>query len=352
VQYSFLGCSGLRVSRISVGSVTFGDNPEGIGGVTVNAVRDIVDRLLDSGVNLMDTADAYSGGLAEEILGDAIKGRRDRLLLATKVRFPTGDGPNDAGLSRLHIINSCDTSLRRLGTDHIDLYQLHGWDGQAPLEETLSTLDVLVQQGKVRYIGCSNYSAWHLMKALSVSDRLGLCRFISHQIYYSLIGRDAEYELVPAGLDQGVGTLVWSPLAGGLLSGKYRRGAEWPLGARHSGDWHEPPVSNWEFVYDVIDVVCEVAATRGATPAQVALAYLMSKPSVSSVIVGVRKPGQLEDNLAAVDLTLSTDEIDKLDSASALPLLYPYWHQRRLVRDRMSSADASLLAQRHWSGAT
>ncbi|HMK96658.1 MAG TPA: aldo/keto reductase [Acidimicrobiales bacterium] len=352
MQYSFLGCSGLRVSRISVGSVTFGDNPEGIGGVTVNAVRDIVDRLLDSGVNLMDTADAYSGGLAEEILGDAIKGRRDRLLLATKVRFPTGDGPNDAGLSRLHIINSCDTSLRRLGTDHIDLYQLHGWDGQAPLEETLSTLDVLVQQGKVRYIGCSNYSAWHLMKALSVSDRLGLCRFISHQIYYSLIGRDAEYELVPAGLDQGVGTLVWSPLAGGLLSGKYRRGAEWPLGARHSGDWHEPPVSNWEFVYDVIDVVCEVAATRGATPAQVALAYLMSKPSVSSVIVGVRKPGQLEDNLAAVDLTLSTDEIDKLDSASALPLLYPYWHQRRLVRDRMSSADASLLAQRHWSGAT
>ena len=329
MEYSFLGRSGLRVSRISVGSVTFGDNPEGIGGVTVDGVRQIVDRLLDLGVNLMDTADAYSGGVAEEILGEAIKGRRDRLLLATKVRFPTGNGPNDAGLSRLHIINSCETSLRRLGTDHIDLYQLHGWDGQARLEETLSTLDTLVRQGKVRYVGCSNFSAWHLMKALWTSDSLGLVRFVSHQIYYSLIGRDAEYELVPAGIDQGVGTLVWSPLAGGLLSGKYRRDREWPPDARHTGDWHEPPVSNWEFVYDVIDIVCDVATARAATPAQVALAYLLSKPSVSSVIVGVRKLGQLEDNLAAVDLNLAPDELDRLDTASALPLLYPYWHQRR-----------------------
>jgi aryl-alcohol dehydrogenase-like predicted oxidoreductase len=351
MQYSFLGRSGLRVSKISLGSVTFGDNPEGIGGVTVDTVRNIVDRLIDSGVNLMDTADAYSGGLAEEILGQAIKGRRDRLLLATKVRFPTGAGPNDAGLSRLHIINSCETSLRRLGTDHIDLYQLHGWDGQAPLEETLSTLDSLVKEGKVRYIGCSNYSAWHLMKALAVSDKLGLCRFVSHQIYYSLIGRDAEYELIPAGLDQGVGTLAWSPLAGGILSGKYRRDRDWPSDARHSGDWHEPPISDWELVYDIVDVLCELAAARGATPAQVALAYLMAKPSVSSVIVGARKQEQLVDNLAAMDVALAPDEVDRLDAASARPLLYPYWHQRRLVRDRMSPADASLLAQQHWAGA-
>jgi aryl-alcohol dehydrogenase-like predicted oxidoreductase len=352
MEYRMLGRSGLRVSKISLGSVTFGDNPEGIGGVSVEAAQRIVDRLLDVGVNLLDTADAYSSGGAEAILGEVIKGRRERLLVATKVRFPTGSGPNDAGLSRLHLIENCESSLRRLGTDHIDLYQMHGWDGRTPLEETLSALDTLIRQGKVRYVGCSNYSAWHLMKALAVSDRLNLSPYVSHQLYYSLIGREAEYELIPTGIDQGVGALVWSPLAGGLLTGKYRRDRDWPEGARHSGgDWHEPPVSDWERVYDVVDVLVKVADERGATAAQVALAYTMGKPGVTSVIVGVRTASQLDDNLAASELTLAADEVDRLDAVSALPLLYPYWHQRRLVRDRMSEADASLLGQAHWAGA-
>jgi aryl-alcohol dehydrogenase-like predicted oxidoreductase len=350
MEYKTLGTSGLRISTISVGSVTFGDNPAGIGGVRVGDARRIVDRLLDSGVNLLDTADVYSSGEAEAILGEVIKGRRERLLLATKVRLPTGTGPNDAGLSRLHIVAGCEASLRRLGVEHIDLYQMHGWDGLTPLDETMEALSDLVRQGKVRYLGCSNYSAWQLMKAAAVSERRHLHRFVSHQIYYSLIGREAEYELIPAGIDQGVGTLVWSPLAGGLLSGKYRRGQEPPAGARHTKDWNEPPIGDWEHVYDVVDAIVDVAAQRDVTPAQVALSYLLDKPGVSSLIVGVRSEAQLVDNLAAADLHLSAEERDHLDRVSAIPLLYPYWHQRRLIGAHASPADLSLLGQTQWSG--
>jgi aryl-alcohol dehydrogenase-like predicted oxidoreductase len=350
MQYRTLGASGLRVSTVAVGSVTFGENPEGIGGVDIPQARRLVDQLIDAGVNLLDTADVYSSGEAESIVGEVIAGRRDRLLVATKVRLPTGTGPNDSGLSRQHIIAACEASLRRLGIEHIDLYQMHAWDGSTPLEETMSALDTLVRQGKVRYLGCSNYSAWHLMKALRVSGQHGFERFISQQIYYSLIGREAEYELIPAGIDQGVGALIWSPLAGGLLTGKYRRGVDGPAGSRHTKDWHEPPIRNWDFVYDVVDVLVSIAEGRAATPAQVALAYLMGKPGITSVIVGVKSSTQLADNLAAADLVLTSDERDALDRVSALPLIYPYWHQKRLIGAHSSEADRSLLDQTHWDG--
>jgi aryl-alcohol dehydrogenase-like predicted oxidoreductase len=350
MEYRPLGNSGLTVSTIAVGSVTFGDNPAGIGGVEVADARRMVDRLLDAGVNLLDTADVYQSGEAEAIVGDVIKGRRERLLLATKVRLPTGDGPNDAGLSRHHIIAACEASLQRLGVDHIDLYQMHAWDGLTPLNETMEALTDLVRQGKVRYLGCSNYSAWHLLKAAAVTERRNLHRFVSHQIYYSLIGREAEYELIPAGIDQGIGTLVWSPLAGGLLTGKYRRGKDAPAGARHTTEWNEPPIGDWDHVYDVVEVLVSIAEQRGVTPAQVALSYLLGKPGVTSVIVGVRSEAQLEDNLAAAELRLTADERDRLDQISALPLIYPYWHQRRLMGGRVSAADLSLLGQTHWAG--
>jgi aryl-alcohol dehydrogenase-like predicted oxidoreductase len=350
MEYRPLGNSGLTVSTIAVGSVTFGDNPAGIGGVEVADARRMVDRLLDAGVNLLDTADVYQSGEAEAIVGDVIKGRRERLLIATKVRLPMGDGPNDAGLSRHHIIAACEASLQRLGVDHIDLYQMHAWDGLTPLDETMEALTDLVRQGKVRYLGCSNYSAWHLLKATAVTERRNLHRFVSHQVYYSLIGREAEYELIPAGIDQGIGTLIWSPLAGGLLTGKYRRGKDAPAGARHTTEWNEPPIGDWDHVYDVVEVLVSIAKQREVTPAQVALSYLLGKPGVTSVIVGVRSEAQLEDNLAAAELRLTADERDRLDQISALPLIYPYWHQRRLMGGRVSAADLSLLGQTHWAG--
>src|SRR3954454_463738 len=239
MEHRQLGRSGLRVSALTLGTMTFGGRGPfaNVGSTGVDGARHQIDMCLHAGVNLIDTADVYSDGLSEEIVGKTLKGRRDRVLLATKARMPMGDGPNDAGLSRHHLIRSCEASLRRLGTDYIDLYQVHEWDGVTPLEETLGALDHLVNAGKVRYIGCSNYAGWHLMKALGISERRNLERFVSQQIYYSLQARDAEYELVPVALDQGVGILVWSPLAGGLLSGKYRRGQEGPEGSRHLTDW-------------------------------------------------------------------------------------------------------------------
>jgi len=300
---------------------------------------------LDAGVNLIDTADVYSDGRSEEIVGEAVRGRRDRVLLATKARMPMGDGPNDAGLSRHHLIRSCEASLRRLGTDYIDLYQVHEWDGQTPLEETLDALDHLVSSGKVRYIGCSNYAAWQLTKALWISDREGLASFVSQQVYYSLQARDIEYELVPLCLDQGLGILVWSPIAGGLLSGKYRRGVEPPAGSRHLGDWSEPPVHDEDKLYDTIEELVAIGEDHGVSAARVALSYIMAKPAVTSVIVGARTPEQLADNLAAAELTLSADEMDRLDAVSAQPLLYPYWHQAKSASDRLSAADLTLLAR-------
>ena len=345
MEYRQLGHSGLRVSALTLGTMTFGGRGHWtrVGATEVDTATRQVDMCLDAGVNLIDTADVYSEGLSEEVVGKTLKGRRDRVLIATKARFAMGDGPNDAGLSRHHLIRACEASLRRLGTDYIDLFQVHEWDGHTPLEETLSALDHLVNSGKVRYIGCSNYSAWHIMKALGISERKNLQRFISQQIHYSLQARDAEYELVPVALDQGVGILVWSPLAGGLLSGKYRRGQDMPEGSRHLTDWNEPPVHDEDQLYDIVDVLVEIGEARGVSAAQVALAWTLARPGIATVVVGARTEEQLADNLGAVDLALDDDERARLDEVSAPRLMYPYWHQAKSASERLSEADLTLL---------
>jgi len=297
----------------------------------------------EAGVNLIDTADVYSTGRSEEIVGEVLAGRRDQFLIASKVRMAMGPGPNDQGLSRHHVIEGCEASLRRLRTDHIDLYQVHEWDGQTPLEETLEALQYLVDSGKVRYVGVSNYAGWQLLKALGISGRDHLPRFVSQQIYYSLQERSAEYELIPAGVDQGLGTLVWSPLAGGLLSGKYRRGVTPPEGSRHLTSWNEPPVYDEELLYDTVEVLVDVAQAHGVSAAQVALAWLLTRPSVSSVVVGARTDEQLADNLGAASLVLSGDELGRLEEVSRPRLIYPYWHQLKTSAARLSEADLALL---------
>jgi len=314
-----------------------------VGTTDIDGAKRQIGMCIDAGVNLFDTADAYSAGVSEEILGQALGGTRDDVLIATKVRMPMGDGPNDAGLSRHHVIRGREASLRRLGTDHIDLYQVHEWDGQTLLDESLGALDSLVQSGKVRYVGASNYAGWQLMKALGVADRNHAPRFVSQQIYYSLQARDAEYELVPLSLDQGLGILVWSPLAGGLLSGKYRRSDRNPEGTRRFVGWDEPPVYDEAKLYDTIELLLEVAAGHGVSAAQVALAWTLGRPGITSVVIGARTDEQLADNLAAASLRLTGDERARLDEVSAMPLLYPYWHQANTAADRLSDADHSLL---------
>jgi len=345
VEYRQLGYSGLRVSSLALGTMTFGGrgNFALVGETEVADAARMVDRSLDAGINFIDTADVYSAGRSEEIVGEVLKGRRDQIVLATKARYAMGDGQNDAGLSRAYLLRACEASLRRLQTDYIDLYQVHERDGVTPMEETLDALDTLVHQGKVRYIGCSNHSAWHVMKALGTSERLGLQRYVTQQIYYSLLHRDAEYELVPLSIDQHLGILVWSPLAGGFLSGKYRRNQEFPAGTRQATPWGEPPVYNKDRMYDIIEVLVQVASNRGASPAQVALAYLLGRPGVTSVIVGARTEEQLIDNLGASDLTLDGAERARLDEVSALPLIYPYWHQAKTAPERLSAGDEVLL---------
>ena len=346
MEYRQLGRSGLRVSALTLGTMTFGGTgwASVVGNTDVDGARRQIAMALDAGVNLIDTADAYSGGLSEEIIAKALPVAREDVLLATKVRMPMGDGPNDAGLSRHHIVRACEASLRRLGTEYIDLYQVHEWDGQTPLEETMRALDDLVTSGKVRYVGASNYAGWQLMKALGVAEREHLSRFASQQIYYSLAGRDAERELVPLSLDQGLGILVWSPLAAGLLSGKYARGVEAPAGSRQLSDWNEPPIDDRDKLYDIVDVLKEVASGHGASPAQIALAWSLGRPGVTSLIVGARTDEQLADNLKAADVVLSADERRKLDDVSKQVLPYPHWHQAKTARDRLSAADLALLA--------
>jgi aryl-alcohol dehydrogenase-like predicted oxidoreductase len=345
MEYRALGTSGLRVSVLTMGTMTFGGRGPfaNVGSTQADDARQQVDMCLDAGVNLIDTADVYSGGLSEEIVGEVLRGRRDQVLLATKVRMPMGQGPNDAGLSRHHVISGCEASLRRLGTDHIDLYQVHEWDGQTPLEETLAALDLLVRSGKVRYVGCSNYAGWQLMKALGTADLAGLPRFVSQQIYYSLQAREAEYELIPAAVDQGLGVLVWGPLAGGLLSGKYRMTEQPSAESRQLTSWGEPPVYDRERLYDIVEVLLSIAGSRGVSAAQVALAYLLGRPGVTSLVIGARTAAQLADNLAAASLRLTGDERAELDKISAQPLIYPYWHQAKTARDRLSPADLTLL---------
>jgi aryl-alcohol dehydrogenase-like predicted oxidoreductase len=345
MEYRYLGGSGLRVSALSLGTMGFGGGGKfaAVGTNGVDEARRQLDLCLDAGVNLVDTADVYSDGGSEKIVGEVLKGHRDQVVLATKARFPMGDGPNDEGLSRHHLIAACEASLRRLGVDHIDLYQLHEWDGRTPLEETLGALETLVQQGKIRYVGCSNFSAWHVMKALGIASRDRLPRFVSQQIHYTPQAREAENELIPLSLDQGLGILVWSPLAGGLLSGKYRRGVQPPEGSRHLSDWNEPPVYDQEKLYDIVDALVEVAEAHDVSAAQVTLAWLMAKPGVTSVIIGARTDEQLSDNLRAANLVLSQAEFDRIDDVSRPPLQYPYWHQVASAAERLSPADISLL---------
>jgi aryl-alcohol dehydrogenase-like predicted oxidoreductase len=349
MEYRQLGTSGLRVSPLTLGTMTFGGrgNFANVGNTDLAGARRQIDMCLDAGVNLIDTADVYSTGRAEEIVGEAIESKRDDVLLSTKVRMTMGSGPNMSGLSRHHVISGCEASLRRLRTDHIDLYHLHEWDAQTPLEETLGALRHLVDAGKVRYVAVSNFTAWQLMKALGIADRDhrgGGVRFICQQIYYSLQERSAEYELIPLGVDQGLGTLVWSPLAGGLLSGKYRRGQAGPAGSRHLTDWDEPPVHDESKLHDTVDVLVEVAESHGVSAAQVALAWLLRRPTISSVVIGARTDEQLADNLCAADLVLSDEEVGRLEEVSRPPLIYPYWHQRKTAAARLGPADLALLA--------
>jgi aryl-alcohol dehydrogenase-like predicted oxidoreductase len=314
-----------------------------VGEIDVDGARRQVDMALDAGVNLIDTADVYSAGASEEVVGEVVKGRRDKVLIATKARFEMGPGPNDAGLSRHHLIEACEASLRRLQTDHIDLYQVHEWDGQTPLEETLAALEYLRQSGKVRYVGCSNFAGWQVMKSLRIAERDRLPAFVSQQVYLSLQERSAEYEIVPSAIDQGLGLLIWSPLAGGLLSGKYRRGEAAPEGSRLAGEWNEPPVYDEDKLYDTIESLVAVAEDRGVSPAQVAIAWLLTRPGISTVIIAARTETQLEDNLAAASLELSADEIARLEAVSRPPLIYPFWHHANTANDRLSAADLSLI---------
>lgn len=340
-----LGRSGLRVSVLTMGTMTFGGsgNFANVGDTDVAEARKQVDQCLEAGVNVIDTADVYSAGRSEEIVGEVLDGRRDDVLIATKVRFPMGSGPNDAGLSRHHIVHGCEASLRRLRTDHIDLYQLHERDGLTPPEETLQALDQLVRQGKVRYVGASNFSAWHLMKYLGIAEREGLPSFVAQQIHWSLQCREAEYELVPASVDEGVGILVWSPLAGGLLSGRYRRDRRPEGTSRHLTEWSEPPVRDQEALWRIVDALVEIADGHGVSAARVALAWLLGRPAVTSLVIGARTGEQLADNLAAADLVLGDAEQAKLSEVSAPPLLYPYWHQAATAGDRLSAGDRTLL---------
>jgi aryl-alcohol dehydrogenase-like predicted oxidoreductase len=332
METRILGRSGLKVPVLSLGTGTFGgagDFFKAWGQTDVAEATRLVDICLEAGLNMFDSADVYSGGAAEEILGQAIQGRRDKVLISTKGTFPTGSGPNDAGSSRTHLLRAVDASLRRLGTDYIDLYQLHGFDALTPVEETLSTLNELVRVGKIRYIGCSNFSGWHLMKSLAVSERYGWPRFVAHQAYYSLIGRDYEWELMPLGVDQGVGAVVWSPLGWGRLTGKIRRGSPLPdssrLQSKRVAD-AGPPVSD-EYVFNVVDAMDEVSKETGKTVPQIALNWLLQRPTVSNIIIGARNEEQLRQNLGAVGWNLSAEQVARLDAASAVSPAYPYWHQ-------------------------
>jgi aryl-alcohol dehydrogenase-like predicted oxidoreductase len=343
MEYRRLGQSGLLVSNLTLGAMTWGGEGlfSAIGSTDVAGASRQLDIALEAGVNIVDTADIYSFGRSEEILGEATKGRRNRVLIATKAYAPMNVGPNDRGLSRHHIIEACEGSLKRLNTTHIDLYQLHGWDGLTPVEETLRAIDDLTRAGKIRYFGVSNFSGWHVMKYLHISEVSGLTRPISQQIYYSLVARDVEWELLPIAMDQGLGVMVWSPLASGLLSGKYRRDHE-PTGTRIAA-WSIPPRPEGAFLYQVVDVLTAIAQENNVTPAQVALAWLLTRPAVATLIVGARTDEQLVENLRAADVRLSAEQIHRLEQVSRKPLPYPLWQQVAISPDRLSQSELSLL---------
>jgi aryl-alcohol dehydrogenase-like predicted oxidoreductase len=334
MEFRTLGRSGLKVPVLSLGTATFGAGSEvfrAIGNSSVAEATRLVDICLEAGVNMFDTADIYHEGLSEEVLGQAVAGRRDKVLISTKTTFKMGPGPNEIGSSRYHLIQACEASLRRLKTDYIDLYQMHGFDGLTPVEETLSALNDLVHSGKVRYIGCSNFSGWHLMKSLSVAERYGWARYVAHQAYYSLIGREYEWELMPLGLDQGVGCVVWSPLGWGRLTGKIRRNQPLHKESRlHKTAEFGPPVPN-DYLYNVVDAIDAIAKETGKSIPQVALNWLLQRPTVCNVIMGARNEEQLRQNLGAVGWNLTPAQVAKLDAASNVTPTYPYWHQRQFT---------------------
>jgi aryl-alcohol dehydrogenase-like predicted oxidoreductase len=332
MEFRTLGRSGLKVPVLSTGTATFGAGSEvfrAMGQSSVSEATRLVDICLEAGVNMFDTADIYHEGLSEEVLGQAVAGRRDKVLISTKATFKMGPGPNEVGSSRHHLIQACEASLRRLKTDYIDLYQMHGFDGLTPVQETLSALNDLVHSGKVRYIGCSNFSGWHLQKSLDVSDRYGWSRYVAHQAYYSLIGRDYEWELMPLGVAEGVGCVVWSPLGWGRLTGKIRRNQPLHKESRlHKTAEFGPPVPN-EHLHNVVDAIDGITAETGKTVSQIALNWLLQRPTVSSIIMGARNEEQLRQNLGAVGWNLTRAQVARLDAASNVTLAYPYWHQRQ-----------------------
>lgn len=345
MEYRILGRSGLKVSAVSMGTFSFG----GVGGFAkvanhgVDEARRLVDCCIDLGVNLFDTANMYSLGRSEEILGEALGSRRNDVLISSKARMRIGEGANDQGASRFHVIRECERSLARLKRDHIDIYFMHEWDGLTPLDETLEALHTLRDQGKIRYIGCSNYSGWHIMKALQISDAKALPRFVTQQIHYTLEAREAEYELLPLSVDQGLGVMVWSPLAAGLLSGAFGRNKT-PADSRQAQGWSEPPIRDQERLWTIVDVLEEIAAKRGVSVAQVSLAWTLSRPAISTLVVGGLSEHQFKDNIAATDLKLTEEELSRLNLVSRPPYIYPYWHQHNFAADRLSPADRALHA--------
>ncbi len=335
MEFRQLGRSNLKVPVLSFGTATFGDAPvfKAWGANGVKEATRVVDLCLEAGVTMFDSADIYSAGQSEEILGQAIKGRRDRVLISTKGTFRFSAAPDDVGSGRKHLTKQIEGSLRRLGTDYIDLYQLHGFDAKTPIEETLGTLNDFVRAGKIRHIGCSNFSGWHLMKSLAISEREGWARHVAHQAYYSLMGREYEWELMPLALDQGVGTVVWSPLGWGRLGGKFRRGQAAPAVTRLHDETTariSPPADD-EQLYRVVDALDAVAAETGKSVAQIAIAWVLSRPSVATVIIGARDEAQLKQNLGAIGWTLTPAQVTRLETASAKPRIYPYWHQAQFA---------------------
>lgn len=330
MEYRILGSSGLNVPVLSFGTGTFGGNHEFFGKwghSDVEEARRLVDVCLEAGVNLFDTADVYSHGQAEEILGAALKGRRERALISTKATFRFSDEPNHVGHSRNHLIHAVETSLKRLGTDYLDLFILHSFDAKTAVDETAKTLEMLVRSGKVRAVGCSNYGGWHTMKTLAAQDRMGFSRFTVQQVNYSILYRQLEWELIPMALDQNIGTMVWGPLAQGRLSGKFGRGKPVPEGRVKQGAEEGPPPADKLF-FKVLDTLASIAKETGKTVAQVALNWVVSRPSVSTVVIGARNEAQLKDNLGAVGWSLTPKQIERIDKASEVPPIYPYWHQR------------------------
>ena len=334
MEYRQLGASGLQVPVLSFGTATFGGGNsffKAWGSTQAEEATRMVDLCLDAGINFFDTADVYSQGLSEEILGKAIAGKRDKLLISTKATFTFGEGPNNQGSSRYHLTRQLEGSLKRLNTDYIDIYHMHGFDGVTPIEETLRTLDDLVQSGKVRYLAASNFSGWHLMKSLAISEKYGWNRYIAHQAYYSLANREYEWELMPLGIDQKVGGIIWSPLAAGRLGGNYRRHQPLPPDSRvaQGGSPIPAAVVNDELLYTIVDVLDELAAETDKTVAQVAINWVLQRPTVASIIIGARNEAQLKQNIAAVGWNLTVDQLKRLDKASEVPPIYPYWHQRQ-----------------------